>query len=88
MWTTIPSAPSAKASQDPGKGSSSKESVLPAATHLFYIVSCFCTSFNEHYIQLFGFPFSFLNGHLSGEENTELGGKKTQDPNLDKYLNN
>lgn len=70
----FPLAPFAKASQDPGKCFSHK-SVLTAATHLFYIVSCFCTSFNEHYIQLFGFPFSFLNGHLSGEENTELEGK-------------
>lgn len=46
-------------------------------THLFYVVSCFCTSFDEHYIQLFGFSFSFLDGHLSGEDNTESEKKQT-----------
>lgn len=35
-------------------------------THLLNIVSGFSTSFDKHYIQFFGLPFSFLNRNLPG----------------------
>lgn len=37
------------------------KTVLLLNAYLFDIVSCLCTSFNKHNIQLFGFPLAFLN---------------------------